>query len=226
MIVDLSQTISNSMPAFSLRGPDGVLRPFRAEIRPFLTHEQSRPNYDGLAEFEITEIRLQTSLGTYLDAPRHRFREGRDIAALGLDSLILEGVVIDATCATPERPFGLEDLPAGLELRGKAVLFYFGWDRFWGADDYFRYPFLNREVLRHLVEAGAGLVGVDTINLDSSADKERPAHTWLLGAGTHIVENLTGLGGLVGKTFRFFAIPAKVEGAAAFPVRAFADVAD
>lgn len=225
MIIDLSQTISNTMPAFSLMGPDGVLRPLRAEIRPFLTHEQSRPNYDGRAEFEITEIRLQTSIGTYLDAPRHRFRDGRDIGALALESLVLDGVRIDATRATPDHPFGMGELPAGLALRGKAVLFNFGWDRFWGAEGYFRYPFLGRDILRHLVEEGAGLVGVDTINIDSSADKERPAHTWLLGAGIHIVENLTGLDKLAGRDFRFFAIPAKVEGAAAFPVRAFAELA-
>ena len=87
MIIDLSQTLSNTMPAFSLKGPDGVSRPFRAEIRPFLTHEQSRPNYDGLAEFEITEFSCQTSIGTYLDSPRHRFAGGKDIAALPLDSL-------------------------------------------------------------------------------------------------------------------------------------------
>lgn len=225
MIIDLSQTLSNTMPAFSLRGPDGVSRPFRAEIRPFLTHEQSRPNYDGLAEFEITEFSCQTSIGTYLDSPRHRFAGGKDIAALPLDSLILDGVLIDARLASPDRPFTLADLPVGLDLGGKAVLFHFGWDRFWGADSYFRYPFLARDILKYLVEARVGLVGVDTLNLDSSAEKDRPAHTWLLGEGIHIVENLTGLAALEGRHFRFFAIPAKVEGAAAFPIRAFAEIA-
>jgi kynurenine formamidase len=53
-------------------------------------------------------------------------------------------------------------------------------------------------------------------------DPTRPAHTLLLRAGILIVENLTGLNDLAGEMFTFVAVPAKIAGAAAFPVRAFA----
>lgn len=39
-----------------------------------------------------------------------------------------------------------------------------------------------------------------------------------------IVENLMGLDKLYDKEFRFFAVPLKAKGAAAMPVRAFAEV--
>jgi kynurenine formamidase len=45
-----------------------------------------------------------------------------------------------------------------------------------------------------------------------------------LGAGIPIVENLTHLSSLIGEPFTFVAVPVKVAGAAAFPVRAFAIV--
>jgi kynurenine formamidase len=66
------------------------------------------------------------------------------------------------------------------------------------------------------------LVGIDTLVIDSTQDPTRPVHTLLLRSGILIVENLTGLDGLLAKEFTFVAAPVKVAGAASFPVRAFA----
>jgi kynurenine formamidase len=79
-------------------------------------------------------------------------------------------------------------------------------------------------VVTKLAEAGVRLFGVDCSNVDSTQDMERPAHTWFLRHGILIVENLTGLSRLHGQSFRFFSIPLKARDAAAFPVRAFAEV--
>lgn len=49
-------------------------------------------------------------------------------------------------------------------------------------------------------------------------------HTTLLAADIPIVEHLTGLDRLVGRSFRFFAVPPRVVGMGTFPVRAFAIV--
>jgi kynurenine formamidase len=50
-------------------------------------------------------------------------------------------------------------------------------------------------------------------------------HVTLLGSGVLIVENLTNLAALPPADFTFCAVPAKVAGAAAFPVRAYAVLA-
>lgn len=224
--VDLTQVFADGMPGFRMTGRDGVLTEFTASIEPFLTHQQSKPNYRGKASFEITQVRFQTSLGTYLDAPRHRFPGGADIASLPLSSLILGGIVIDGRSARPQRPLTRADLPPQSALEDRAVLINFGWDRYWGREEYYRYPHVDRDALRHLLDAGIKLFGVDTLNADDTADLERPAHTWLLGAGIHIVENLRGLEVLHTRDFRFFAIPLKVKDAAAFPIRAFGEVSN
>jgi kynurenine formamidase len=223
-IIDLTQTFEDGMPGFRMKAPDGTARAFTASVRPFLTHAESAPNYGGKASFEITEVRFQTSIGTYLDAPRHRYPGATDIAGLPLSSLILDGIVIDGRGATPERPLGVADLPPASDLKDRAVLVQFGWDRHWGAETYFSYPYVDRAALAHLKDAGIRLFGVDALNADNPADLERPAHTWFLGAGIHIVENLRGLEALRGRRFRFYAIPLKVREAAAFPVRAFAEI--
>ena len=72
---------------------------------------------------------------------------------------------------------------------------------------------------------GATLVGIDSLNIDDTADGTRPAHTILLGAGIPIVEHLRGLERLPDEGFRFFAVPPKVKAFGTFPVRAFGVVA-
>lgn len=222
--IDLSHTLEDGMPGFKLTRDDGTETQFTARITPFMTHDESRHYYNGQAEFEITVMRCETSVGTYLDSPYHRHRDRRDISQIRLDEVILPGVVVDARGVEPHQAISLEFLPIGLEVHDKAVLFNFGWDQHWGEDAYFRYPFIDRELIDWLAAQGAKLVGVDTINIDDTADLTRPAHTIFLGQDTLIVENLTNLDQLHGKDFRFFAVPVKGKKAAAMPVRAFAEI--
>jgi arylformamidase len=223
---DLSHTIENGMPGFRMKNADGSLTEYTARVRPFLTHEQSRVFYQSKAEFEITELTLQTSVGTYIDSPYHRHRAKRDIGQIDLSEMILPGVVIDMRGRAAWEAVDLDETHRAFDLAGKAVLFHFGWDQHWGTEAYYSYPFLSHETLQYLIGAGVRLVGVDTLNIDSSRDPERPAHTWLLGEEIFIVENLCGLEQLHGADFTFFAVPLRVKGAAAMPLRAFAMLAE
>jgi kynurenine formamidase len=83
-------------------------------------------------------------------------------------------------------------------------------------------PFLTEAAARRLVREGAALVGIDSLNVDSIVDPERPAHTAILDAGIPLVEHLTGLERLPPAGRRFFAVPPRIRGMATFPVRAFA----
>jgi len=222
--VDLSHTFEDGMPGFKLKNEDGSITQYTAHIYPFLTHEQSGPKYQGQAAFAITEMRFQTSVGTYLDSPYHRYPEGRDIGQLALDEVILPGVVVDARGREPFESVGPAVLPAGLDLAGRAVLFNFGWDRHWETDAYHAYPFIGVELIDLLQQAGVRLVGVDTVNIDDSGDLSRPAHSRFLKDDILIVENLANLDQLHDKRFRFFAVPIKGKRVVAMPVRAFAEI--
>ncbi|EYS97056.1 cyclase [Cupriavidus sp. SK-4] len=224
MIVDLSHVFHDGMPGVLFKHETGEAVELTAHIRPFMTHAQSGWHYEGKASFEISEVAFQTSVGTKLDAPRHRFEGAEDIAALDLSRLVLDGVVIDARHATPGQQLAWNDLQFPEHLAGRAVLMNFDWDRHWGTEIYRSHPFVSRDVIDRLCDAGIALFGVDCANVDSTQDPERPAHTRLLGRGILIVENLTGLSRLHGVPFRFFSIPLKARDAAAFPVRAFAEV--
>ena len=222
-LIDLTHDFADGMPGFSLKR-DGEVKQFTASIRPFVTHEASAPFYDHQASFEITEMYFQTSIGTYIDAPRHRWKDRRDIAELRLDELVLPGVVVNATLAGPGARIGLDQIDLPADIKGKAVLVRFGWDRYWGTETYEQYPFLDRDVIDALIARGASLLGVDTFNVDTRADPARPAHSLLLERDILIVENLRDLHLLPNDGFRFFAIPIKAVGAAAMTIRAFAEV--
>lgn len=224
MLVDLSQVFYDGMPGTRFKTDTGGALELTARIRPFMTHAQSCGHYQGKASFEITDVCFQSSVGTKLDAPRHRFEGAQDIASLELDRLVLDGIVIDARHAQARQQMEWSDLDFPDDLAGRAVLINFGWDRYWESETYRSHPFVSREVLQRLCDSGISLFGVDCSNADSTDDPERPAHTWFLKQGILIVENLAGLSQLHGCAFRFFAIPLKARHAAAFPVRAFAEI--
>ena len=226
MLIDLSQAFYDGMPGARFKTEAGEVVELTARIRPYMSHLQSSRHYQDKASFEITDVAFQSSVGTKMDAPRHRFEDGEDVASIELNRLVLEGVVIDARHVHAGQQLGWTDLEFPENLAGRAVLMNFGWDRHWGTETYRSHPFVSREVLTRLRGAGIALFGVDCSNADSTDDPERPAHTWFLRQGILIVENLTGLSRLHGAPFRFFSIPLKARNAAAFPVRAFAEIGE
>jgi kynurenine formamidase len=78
---------------------------------------------------------------------------------------------------------------------------------------------------RHLAEAGAALVGIDSISIDDLVGDRRPAHSILLAAGIPVLEHLTGLAEVPVTGAHLHAAPPRVRGFSAFPVRAYAVVA-
>jgi kynurenine formamidase len=214
MYVDLSFPIEDGMATLP-----GVLP--EASVGAYKDHQASRDRYQGKAEFYLGRFDMAGNVGTYLDAPFHRFREGGDLSTFELEQVAgLPGVVVDASAEFA--PVTI-DLPAE-QLRGKALLIRTGWDSRWPGDDYWREdPFVSAETTEELVQAGVALVGVDFSNVDDTTDPVRPAHTGLLEAGIPIVEHLRGLDALPRDGFRFYAVAPRVVGGASFPVRAFAE---
>ena len=167
---------------------------------------------------------MVANTGTYVDSPFHRYAGGRDLAALPLESLAdLPGIVV-RVAGQPGRGIDAAAL-ARVDVRGKAVLLHTGWDAHWRTERYFEgHPFLTAAGAEWLAGHGAALVGIDSLNIDDTADRRRSAHSTLLGADIPIVEHLCGLERVPDAGFRFFAVPVKVRAFGTFPVRAFAAI--
>ncbi|MGH8145788.1 MAG: cyclase family protein [Rhodanobacteraceae bacterium] len=212
--IDLSHVIEDGMITYK-----GLPAPI---VCDHLSREQSRAHYAAGTEFQIGKITMVANTGTYIDAPYHRYADGKDVSGFDLDEVAgLDGVVVCVAGmggrAIDRRVF----LP--LDLQGNAVLVHTGWDRHWRTDQYFEdHPHLTADAAEYLRDAGARLVGIDSLNIDDTTGGERPVHGTLLGAGIPIVEHLRGLEQLPTDGFRFSAVPAKIRGMGTFPVRAYA----
>jgi len=189
-------------------------------ITEHLTRADSRSRYAPGTEFHIGKIEMVANTGTYLDTPFHRYARGKDLAQLDLYAVAnLDAIVVRCldVLRIDETRFD------GLDVNGKAVLLHTGWDRHWRADEYSsgNHPFLTTEGATYLAKKGVTLVGIDSYNIDSTADGSRPAHSILLGHDIPVLEHLCGLGDLPDSGFKFFAVPVKIKRFGTFPVRAF-----
>ena len=214
-LIDVSHTIHDGMITYR-----GMPAPI---ISDYLSRETSRRYYDSGTEFHIGRIEMVANTGTYLDSPYHRYADGADLSGLDLNSLAnLDGVVVRCT-GREERAIGPDVLEAA-DLKNRAVIFHTGWDQHWRTEIYWdgSHPFLTSETAEYLADAKVALVGIDSYNIDDTADGSRPAHSILLDRGIPIVEHLCGLNELPDSGFRFFAVPPKVKDFGTFPVRAFA----
>ena len=215
-LVDLSHPIHHGLVTYP-----GLPAP---EISDHLSREASTAKYAPGVTFQIGRISLVANTGTYLDSPWHRYADGADLSGLPLEKLVdLEGVLLRATGTGRRAVDALELAP--LDVRGKAVLLHTGWDVHFETPQYAKdAPFLTDAGAAWLVEQGAAVVGIDSINIDDMGDAARPAHSRLLAAGIPIVEHLRGLEQLPPSGFRFSAAPPRIQGLGTFPVRAYAVV--
>ena len=217
-------------------------------ISDHLSREESRTRYESGTEFHIGKIEMVANTGTYLDSPFHRYADGADLSALNLESLANLDCIVVRHVGPKERELERARFPAmpavqsdsvkhraitaevlaNVEIKDRAILFHTGWDMRWRTEHYSsgRHPFLTADAAKYLANAGAALVGIDSYNIDDTADGTRPVHSTLLAHGIPIVEHLCGLRELPDAGFRFFAVPVKVKSFGTFPVRAFAIVPD
>ena len=212
-LIDLSHEITEGMVTYKgLPGP---------HICDYWSREASAANYDDGASFQIGRIDMVANTGTYLDTPFHRFADGDDLAAVGIERVAgLPAVVVTSSDMAIDA-----DTFAGIDVAGMAVLVATGWDRHWGSAAYYDdHPYLTEAAARHLADRGAALVGIDSHNIDDTSTRTRPVHTVLLGAGIPICEHLTRLGTLPPSGLRFTAAPPKIVGMGTFAVRAFVEL--
>jgi kynurenine formamidase len=216
-LIDISHTVEHGMVTYK-----GLPAPL---ICDYLSREASRRLYAAGTEFQIGRIDMVANTGTYLDAPFHRYADGKDLAELPLESLAQIPCVVARI--DPAQGPAIDKLPLlRADIRGRAVLIQTDWDRHWRTDAYFEgHPYLTGALAQYLVDSGAVLVGIDSHNIDDTAgSRERPVHSALLSRDIPIVEHLCGLAAVPTYGAKFSAVPVKVAGMGTFPVRAYVSV--
>jgi kynurenine formamidase len=175
--------------------------------------------------WRVSELHLGSHTGTHIDSASHFIEGGKTIDQYPLERFVLPGVVISMQDLSDDQPISEElitnrftNLPVG-----GAILIQTKWDQFWKTDRYLRHPYLSAEAALRLVQARASLVGIDTLNVDSTVQSTDHVHRILLENDILIVENLTRLTALQpGRLYQFSFLPIRLPGLDGSPVRAVA----
>jgi kynurenine formamidase len=205
---DLSHKLEPGMTYFP-GDPEPVILPAKGAVLPW----------------RVSELHIGSHTGTHIDASAHYFEEGRTIDQYSLDRFVMSGITIALDDLKPEQPIS-DNLLGELEIKlpkGGAILLRTGWDKYWGQELYLHHPYLTTSSAERLVQSGAGLVGIDALNVDSTVQGTDHVHQILLGSDILIVENLRGLGQLLpGTPYRCSFLPLLLTGLDGSPIRAVA----
>jgi arylformamidase len=163
----------------------------------------------------LSAIHGTVHLGAHTDAPNHYAKDGSDIADRPLERYYGPCQVIRVDIGRGER-IGPAHLPG--PLTAPRVLFYTGTypnPERWNDD----FASLSPELVDFLANHGVVLVGIDTPSIDLSEDKVLLSHNAVANHDLAVLEGIV-LEGVEPGNYTLIALPLKLEGADASPVRA------
>ena len=152
--------------------------------------------------YNYSELTINMHAGTHIDAPLHFINDGRNIAEMPLECFYGECLLISAPkCVTKE--FLEENLPKDtkrllLKTGGKG--------------------YLEKEAAEYLAQTELLTIGIDAISV-GTLQTEMAVHVPLLKKGIAIIEAMK-LDHIPDGKYILSAMPLKVDGAEASPVRA------
>lgn len=166
--------------------------------------------------YEDHYVSVGTHVGTHIDAPRHMIKGGKSLDKFPADKFIARGILIDV-----RQGFSMGKVEKGNLQPGDIVIFYTGMSHQYHKPAYYdSYPAISESIANYLVSTKANMVGVDMCSVDH---EPFPVHRTLLKEEILIIENLTNLDKLIGKKFKVYALPIKLEIDAA-PARVVAEI--
>lgn len=164
---------------------------------------------------EVSTYRLSAHTATHVDAPSHFEPGAPTMEAVDLEAFIGPCRVIaarepHALTAADLEAIDLEATPRVL-VRSQRPPTTERWDP--------EFSYVEPAAARRLAAAGVRLIGVDTPSVDPMTSKTMEAHKALLSGGVAILEGLD-LGAVEPGAYELIALPLKIAGGDASPVRA------
>jgi arylformamidase len=168
------------------------------------------------ASVNVSAYTTSPHCGTHADAPLH-VRDGWPAAdAMPLE--VFAGAARVVTVDPAPRTLELSDIPALGVGRIERLLLRTSCSIAGGTFPV-AWPVLSLEAVSALMERGLRLLGVDAPSVDPRESKELPVHQALFAGRAYILENLD-LRGVADGTYDLIALPVKLAGLDAAPVRA------
>lgn len=201
--VDLTQNIEDDMN----------VHPYDLKVKLYQDKHYKEDGYNNFV------LNIGTHAGTHIDSPMHISDNGKYINEYDIEKFCGKTIMFEVIGIKTITPSYIEVDKIKDE---KIVLFYTGFDKKYGSDEYYlEHPTISMELAKVLVSKGIKIIGVDT----PSPDKYPfDVHKYLFKNEVFIVENLTNLSEVVNKEkVEVFLFPLKIKADASL-VRAVAKV--
>jgi arylformamidase len=167
------------------------------------------------ANIDLSSIRGTVHLGAHTDAPNHYAADG-----VGIDQRDLSVYLGPAQVISVDIQQGARIRPEDFSVSIKAprVLFKTG---SYPDPTHFNADFcsLSPALIEKLAGDGVRLVGIDTPSIDPAASKDLPSHAMVASHDLAILEGIV-LDQVADGVYTLVALPLRLEGADASPVRA------
>ncbi|MFH0734546.1 MAG: cyclase family protein [bacterium] len=205
-IIDLTHFITGNMPVYPGTEQPKLINEFTIEK-------------NGYAEKLIT---MFSHTGTHIDAPAHMIKNANGLDNFPVEQFYGKGIVIDISKFDKEI---IEEKDITFDFNNLCnydfVLFYSGWSKLWGKEDYFyNFPVLSEYLVKKIVNSNLKGLGFDSISIDPVCSVDYVNHYHVLRKNKIIIENLTNLDKLIGKDFVFCCFPLKIKECDGSPIRA------
>jgi kynurenine formamidase len=194
-VIDLTMPIDEKTPVFP-----GDLK---QEIRQVATIGNNGWNEKRIA--------FNSHFSTHIDAPFHMIEGGKKLTDFPVEHFLGDAVVVDAR--------GQKQISSDLGgvKRGDIVFFCTNHGKKAYSESFFKdNPVITNETAAKLIENKVRMVGLDSYSPDNEPFE---IHKMLLKRDILIVENLVNLDRLVGKRFRCYVMPLKIQDADGAPCR-------
>ncbi|MGI5900092.1 MAG: cyclase family protein [Christensenellales bacterium] len=208
--------------------PGAVQRKFSIEQ---IGAETVNPNVVRLEDqwYIMSNINMVSHIGTHIEAPYHILPSGKDLAALPLETLCGDAVLLDLRGLPQKSAICEETVKAAAEKaggirKGDIVLCNLGYADHYGADEYSMSPHFTTEAIEFLANSGMKMMGVDAGGVEIPASEEHVNHLALLSRDIPLIENVANLNALPAHRFKVYAFPIAVLGLESFPVRVVAQL--
>ena len=165
---------------------------------------------------QLSHVVSTVHIGAHADAPSHYHPDGASVEKRDIGFYLGAARVVEVS---PGR--GTRIMPAHFshaKIDAPRILFKTGSfpdPERWNGD----FNSLSPETIRFLHEKGVRLVGIDTPSVDPGEDRELAAHNEIYSADMAILEGLV-LSDVEPGLYSLIALPLRIEGADASPVRA------
>ncbi len=171
----------------------------------------------GGSTVNLTTLSLSAHTGTHADAPYHYEDDGVKAAQLPLQAYMGKALVVSITKI--EGVFTPQDFAHVNLVGGERLLIHTPLSELGDEVLVKEFAGLGIELIEHLARLGYVLIGTDAISVDPYTSKTLDAHHALRRHNILNLESLT-LAGVPDGVYELIALPLKLEGACASPVRA------